>query len=145
MHVYPTKSSRIESTVFASVMIDDVGCSRCHHCPRCDKQIVPGIHRRERQQIVIFCKIKRVGLLKWKCCHSDEIFITGCTRGYHFYNCCCSQWLKFCQNDIFVLMSVHYRHNSSTKVLNQVISLLCSHIDIVISFPAWFDDIISMA
>ena len=33
MHVYPAKSSRFESTDFASVMID--GCSRRHQCPRC--------------------------------------------------------------------------------------------------------------
>ena len=36
MYVYPAKSSRFESTDFASVMIDDVGCSRRHQCPRCD-------------------------------------------------------------------------------------------------------------
>ena len=36
MHVYPTKSSRFEPTDFESVMIDDVGCSRHHQCPRCD-------------------------------------------------------------------------------------------------------------
>ena len=28
MHIYPAKSPRCESTGFASVMIDDVGCSR---------------------------------------------------------------------------------------------------------------------
>ena len=35
MHVYPAKSSRFGSTDFASVMIDDVGCSRRHQCPQC--------------------------------------------------------------------------------------------------------------
>ena len=35
MHVSPAKSSMFESTNFASVMIDDVGCSRRHQCPRC--------------------------------------------------------------------------------------------------------------
>ena len=29
MHIYPAKSSRFESSDFASVMIDDVGCSGC--------------------------------------------------------------------------------------------------------------------
>ena len=38
IHVYPTKLSRFESTDFTSVMIDDVGCSRRHQCPRCDQQ-----------------------------------------------------------------------------------------------------------
>ena len=36
MHVYQAKSSRFESTDFASVMIDDVGCSRRLKCPGCD-------------------------------------------------------------------------------------------------------------
>ena len=36
MHIYLAKSSRFESTDFASVMIDDVGCSRRHQCPQCD-------------------------------------------------------------------------------------------------------------
>ena len=36
MPVYSTKSSRFETTVFASVMIDDVGCSRRQQCPRCE-------------------------------------------------------------------------------------------------------------
>ena len=35
MHIYLAKSSRFESTDFASVMIDDVGCSRRHQCPQC--------------------------------------------------------------------------------------------------------------
>ena len=35
MHVYPAKSSRFESTDFASIMIDDIGCSRLHQCPQC--------------------------------------------------------------------------------------------------------------
>ena len=35
MHVCPAKSSGFESTDFASVMIDDVGCSRRHQCARC--------------------------------------------------------------------------------------------------------------
>ena len=38
MHVYQAKLSRFESTDFASIMIDDVGCSRCHQCPRCDSK-----------------------------------------------------------------------------------------------------------
>ena len=36
MHVFISKSTRFESTDFASVMIDDVGCSRRHQCPQCD-------------------------------------------------------------------------------------------------------------
>ena len=32
-HIYLAKSSLFESTEFASVMIDDVGCSRRHRCP----------------------------------------------------------------------------------------------------------------
>ena len=36
MHIYLAKSSRFESTDFASVMIDDVGCSRRHQCPQCE-------------------------------------------------------------------------------------------------------------
>ena len=36
MHIYAAKSSRFESTDFASIMIDDVGCSRRHQCPQCD-------------------------------------------------------------------------------------------------------------
>ena len=35
MHAYPTKSSRFESTDIASVMVDDIGCSRRHQYPRC--------------------------------------------------------------------------------------------------------------
>ena len=34
MHIYLAKSSRFESTGFASVMIDEVGCSRRHQCPQ---------------------------------------------------------------------------------------------------------------
>ena len=36
MHIYLAKSSRFESTGFASVMTDDVGCSRRHQCPQCE-------------------------------------------------------------------------------------------------------------
>ena len=36
MHVYPAKSFGFESTDIASFMIDDVGCSRRHQCPRCE-------------------------------------------------------------------------------------------------------------
>ena len=35
MHVFLSKSTRFESTDFASVMIDDVGYSRRHQCPQC--------------------------------------------------------------------------------------------------------------
>ena len=35
MHVYQANSSGFESTDFASVMIDDVGCSRRHQCTQC--------------------------------------------------------------------------------------------------------------
>ena len=35
MHINLAKSSRFESNDFASVMIDDVGCSRRHQCPQC--------------------------------------------------------------------------------------------------------------
>ena len=35
MHIYLAKSSWFESTDFASVMFDDVGCSRRHQCPQC--------------------------------------------------------------------------------------------------------------
>ena len=34
-HVFISKSTRFESTNFASAMIDDVGCSRRHQCPQC--------------------------------------------------------------------------------------------------------------
>ena len=34
-HPCIAKSYRFESTDFVSVMIDDIGCSRCHQCPRC--------------------------------------------------------------------------------------------------------------
>ena len=34
-----SKSTRFESTDFASVMIDDVGCSRRHQYPQCDSHI----------------------------------------------------------------------------------------------------------
>ena len=34
-HAFLSKSTRFESTDFASVMIDDVGCSRRHQCPQC--------------------------------------------------------------------------------------------------------------
>ena len=41
--------------------------------------------------------------LKRKCCHFDDILITGCTGSCHFDNFQCSQWWKFHQNeDIFV-------------------------------------------
>ena len=33
---FPIKSTRFESTDFASVMIDDAGCSRRHQCPQCE-------------------------------------------------------------------------------------------------------------
>ena len=36
MHIYLAKSSWFKSTNFASVMIDDIGCSRRHQCPQCD-------------------------------------------------------------------------------------------------------------
>ena len=42
MHVYPAKLSRFESTDFASVMIDDVACSRRHQCPRCCNRLMNG-------------------------------------------------------------------------------------------------------
>ena len=41
MYVYPAKSSKFEWTDFASVMIDDVGCSRRHQCPRCELDAWP--------------------------------------------------------------------------------------------------------
>ena len=37
--------------------------------------------------------------------HLNEIFISGCTWSCHFDNFQCSQWWKFCQNNISV--SVH--------------------------------------
>ena len=51
----------------------------------------------------------------------DEVFITGCTRGCHFHNFRCKQWLKFHQNDItlfFILtlrmpvVGVHSSHSA---------------------------------
>ena len=42
---------------------------------------------------------KFIMILKCKCCHFDEIFITGCTGSCHFDNFRCSQWWKFHQND----------------------------------------------
>ena len=45
--------------------------------------------------------------LKRKCCHFDEIFITGCTESCHFDNFRCSQWWRFHQNDdIFVSVAM---------------------------------------
>ena len=44
MHIYLAKSSRFESTVFASVMIDDVGCSRRHQgAVSIRKTVLPGM------------------------------------------------------------------------------------------------------
>ena len=40
MNIYPAKSSWFESACFASVMIDDVGCSQRHQCPQCDQYCV---------------------------------------------------------------------------------------------------------
>ena len=37
--------------------------------------------------------------LKRKCCHFDEIFITGCTGSCQNDNFQCSQWWKFHQNN----------------------------------------------
>ena len=45
LNVYPIKSSRFQSTDFASVMIDDVGCSRRHQCPRCDEGLTWNLSR----------------------------------------------------------------------------------------------------
>ena len=41
MHIYLAKSSWFESTDFAPVMIDDVGCSRRHQCPQCERSHSP--------------------------------------------------------------------------------------------------------
>ena len=38
-----TGKIRFESTDFASVMIDDVGCSRRHQCPQCDCSCRPDL------------------------------------------------------------------------------------------------------
>ena len=47
-------------------------------------------------------------ILKRKCRHFDEIFITGCTGSCHFDNFQCSQWWKFHQNeDISVSVYKH--------------------------------------
>ena len=37
--------------------------------------------------------------LKPKCCHFDELFVTGCAGSCHFDNFQCSQWRKFRQNN----------------------------------------------
>ena len=37
-----------------------------------------------------------------KCCHFDKISITACTGSCHCDNFQCSQWWKFCQNDISI-------------------------------------------
>ena len=39
---------------------------------------------------------------KWKCCHFDEIFITGCAESCQNDNFRCRQWRKFHQNDISI-------------------------------------------
>ena len=44
--------------------------------------------------------------LKQKCCHFDEIFVTGCTESCHFDNFQCNQWRRFHQNDD-IFISVH--------------------------------------
>ena len=50
--------------------------------------------------------------LKRKCCHFDEILITGCTGSCHFDNFQCSQWWKFHQNeDISVSVLLLIRWN----------------------------------
>ena len=41
----------------------------------------------------------KMGSLKQKCRHFDEIFITGCTGSCHFDNFQCSQWWWFHQNE----------------------------------------------
>ena len=47
--------------------------------------------------------------LKRQCCHFDEIFVSGCTRGFHFDKFVCSQLWKFRQNDhIFVFVALGF-------------------------------------
>ena len=75
------------------------------------------------------------GLLKRKCCHFEEISVTGCAGSCHFDNFRCSQWRKFRQNgDVslsvvgFVTMvsivryvrarDMHYKKRSNTRALN---------------------------
>ena len=43
----------------------------------------------------------------WKC-HFNEIFISGCTGSCHFDNFQCSQWWKFCENDISIWCMAMY-------------------------------------
>ena len=47
--------------------------------------------------------------LKWKCCHFDEIFITGCTGSCHFDNFQCSQWRKKYHENDDIRISVMHR------------------------------------
>ena len=58
--------------------------------------------------------------LKRKCCHIDEIVITGCTGSCHFNNFRCSQWWKFRQYDDFsvsVNTNILRNHPDSAYVL----------------------------
>ena len=52
MHLYLAKSSRFESTDFATVMNDDVGCSRRHQCPQCEYRVI--------YNLLIFCLFRDV-------------------------------------------------------------------------------------
>ena len=50
-----------------------------------------------------------------KCCHFDEIFITGCTGSCHFDNIQCKQW----QNSIKMMtFPFHWPDSNKTKVRN---------------------------
>ena len=45
--------------------------------------------------------VRSVSALERKCCHFDEIFISGYTESCYFDNFRCSQWWRFRQNEDF--------------------------------------------
>ena len=64
MHTYPAKLSRFESTDFASIMFDDVGCSRCHQCPWCESWRPIELYGTLLSAIVLPVNIEKQGQLK---------------------------------------------------------------------------------
>ena len=72
----PSKIFEVWIDQFASVMIDDVGCSRRHQCPRCDKQ---GWNISKRCQTVrlMYYRLEPKYCLRWVkfCCGFNGLVI----------------------------------------------------------------------